>query len=169
MVEEKLKRPLGLKLIIIYDILHLMFVFFSISAGYGGVVGILYIIALYYGLWKMRKDWMYVVIIGKLISTMGYSYFMFTYLSPLTLLFIILNIISIYWLYTNRNIFKEPEKGSALGTKSEWIRFGLIVLGIIIMFILGAINFEYLGYGILALPIWVIFVWFVVPRLMKKK
>lgn len=160
MVEKKLKRPLALKLIFLYSL-------FSIPLSF--ILLPFYIIALYYGLWKMRKDWMYVVIIGKLISTMGYSYFMFTYLSPLTLLFIVLNIISIYWLYTNRNIFKESEKGSVLGTKSEWIRVGLIVWGIIIMFILGAINFEYLGYGILALPIWIIFVWFGIPKLMKKR
>lgn len=48
---------------------------------------------------------------------------MFASLDVLSMVFAILNSISIYWLCINRNIFKEPEKGkNVLGTKSEWIR-----------------------------------------------
>lgn len=160
MVEKKLKRPLALKLIFLYSL-------FSIPLSF--ILLPFYIIALYYGLWKMRKDWMWSMFLFLILSTITNVYNMFISFNVFSLIFIVLNIISIYWLYTNRNIFKEPEKGSVFGTKSEWIRVGLIIFGIVIMFILGAIKIEYLGYGILALPIWIIFVWFGIPKLLKKR
>ena len=140
------------------------------ATGYGGFIGLLYIFALYYGLWKMEKDWMWVLVFGLLLSTVFYVYSMFVYLDVFSMIFVILNSISIYWLYTNRNIFKEPEKGkSALGTKSEWIRVGLIILGTIGILVLSfSVAQDYILYGILFIPVWIIFVWFILPRIYKR-
>jgi len=170
MAERKLKRPMGVKLILAYNILHLLFIFYSMALGYGGFIGLLYIFALYYGLWKMKKDWMWVLVFGLILSTAFYVYSMFVSLDVFSMIFVILNSISVYWLYTNRGIFIKPEKEkSALGTKSEWIRAGLIILGIIgIPISLGMINSDYILYGILGIPIWIIFVWFIVPKLVKR-
>lgn len=103
---KKFKRPLGVKLILAYNILHIIFIIYSMVAGYGGIISILYIFALYYGLWKMRKDWMFLLLFGLVISTLFYLYQMFIYLDLLSMLFVILNSASIYWLYANRKLFK---------------------------------------------------------------
>jgi hypothetical protein len=175
MGEQKLERPLGLKLIIAYNVILLILILISIMTfgwglGGGGVIGILGVLALYYGLWKMKKDWMYLFIFLVAVSTIYYIYSML-FIEVTDIIFAILNSISIYWLYTHRNLFVEPEKGkSALGTKSEWIRVGLILLGVVgIPIILSIINFDYLLYGILAIPLWIIFVWFFIPRLLKRR
>jgi hypothetical protein len=174
MAEQKLKRPMGVKLILAYNILHLLFIFYSMALGYGSFIGILYIFlyifSLYYGLWKMREDWMWVLVFFLILSTAFYIYSMFVSLDVFSMILVILNIISVYWLCANKNIFIKPEKGkSALGTKSEWIRVALIILGIIVIPIsLGMINSDYILYGILAIPIWIIFVWFIVPKLVKR-
>lgn len=166
------ERPLGIKLILAYNILHLFFIFYSMISGYGGIAGILYILALYYGLWKMKKDWMYLLIFGMIASTVYYLYQMFAYTDVLSMTFGILNAISVYWLYSKRSIFiEERKKGkSVLGTKSEWIRVGLVILGIIcIPITIAIINFDYMLYGILSIPIWIIFVWFLLPRIFNTK
>jgi hypothetical protein len=117
MAERKLKRPMGVKLILAYNILHLLFIFYSMALGYGGFIGLLYIFALYYGLWKMKKDWMWVLVFGLILSTAFYVYSMFVSLDVFSMIFVILNSISVYWLYTNRDIFIKSEKEkSALGT-----------------------------------------------------
>lgn len=56
MVKEKLERPMDVKLILTYNVLHLLFILYSVATGYGDSIGLLYIFALYYDLWKMRKD-----------------------------------------------------------------------------------------------------------------
>lgn len=137
MIENKLERPLPVKLILLFNVLHVTFIIISMLSGYGGFVGLLFIIALYYGLWKMKKDWMVLVIFAMIVSTVYYIFLIFAYLDVIAILIVILNIISVVWLFKHRNIFIEPEKGkSALGSKKEWMIVGIIILGLIVFFIL---------------------------------
>lgn len=167
---SKIKRSDAVNLIILYNIIHLVFILYSIMSGYDGFIGLLYIFALYYGLWKMKRDWMYLLVFGMIVSTIYYIHLMLTFIDVFSMVFSVLNSISIYWLYSNRSLFTESEKGkSALGTKSEWIRGGLILLGIIVIPItIAMINFDYMIYGILSTPIWIIFVWFLLPRIHRR-
>lgn len=161
---EQLKRPLILKLILVYSILNIP---------NSPLLLVIYIIALYYGLWKMKREWMWVVVIFLIISTLVHIYRIIVSLNPLLMILVVLNLISIFWLYNNRNIFKKPEKGSDIGTKSEWIRLGIIIFGIIAIILLvllfGITNSDYIIYGILAIPVWIVFVWFILPKFVKKK
>jgi hypothetical protein len=54
--------------------------------------------------------------------------------------------------------------------KSDWQKLALIVIGIFaIPIILLSINYNFAGYALLLIPIWVIFVWKILPRIIKRK
>jgi len=168
-----LKRPLGLKLILIYNLLLLCLIIHSIilygwGLARGGVIGILYLLALYYGLWKMRRDWMFVFLFITILSTFFHLFIMiFADISYILIVFF--NILSIYWLYTHRNIFIKPKGKSAVGTLDEWLRLALIIIGIVLV-PLGILiyNIDYAVYAFLFIPIWIVFVWFFIPKIYKK-
>ena len=168
---KKLGRPLGVKLILLYNILILILVIFSMLAGYGGFLGILYIVALYFGLWKMRRDWMWFLVFSMSITTVYYIYSMFAFLDVLSIIFITFNTVSIIWLINHRNIFIEPRRGkSALGTKGEWVKTILTLVGIFgIPIAVMLIDFNYIIYALLSIPIWLILVWVVFPRIYRKR
>ncbi len=118
MAQEKLERPLGLKLILAYGVILLILTLVSITSFIGLIIGILFPFALYYGLWKMEKDWMYsfiiLVSISILVSILSIYYIYSTLFVDITgIIFVALDSVSICWLYSNRNIFIEPERGKS--------------------------------------------------------
>lgn len=118
--------------------------------GYGGFIGlgaILMIFGLYYGLWKMRKDWMGLVGFLLAVSTVIYIFYaIIEALDIVGMIIIVLNILSIYWFYSHRNLFIEPEKGkSTLGTKKEWKIIGIILITLVVIILISIflINMMY--------------------------
>jgi len=172
MTQEKLERPMGVKLILAYNVVLIVFILSMLGSGGGGVIGLLFLFSLYYGLWRMKKDWMYVFVFLTFISTIYYIYSAL-FIDIYSIIFAILNSVSIYWLYSNKDIFIKPEKGkNALGTKSEWMRLGLIILGVFAIISVSSLvmtDSNYIIYVLLAIPIWIIFVWFFMPKIFGKK
>ena len=153
MVEEE--RPLILNLIIIYILAFLAYAFISMIAGYGGIVGlgsILMLLGLYYGLWKMQKDWMHIVVFLLVISTLlqlyvAYVFLIFAAEIPYFELIagliefgviILLNALSIGWLLSNSKLFHEKPKKKDEKPKGKYsfFRRGEFVMGIIMLILL---------------------------------
>jgi len=136
--KSNLKRPLTLKLIIAYCMLQLLFVILSIVAGYGGYIGfgaVLLVAGLYYGLWKMEREWMWVVVFILGVTTALYMIYAADGLNIIGVMIIILNVLSMHWLYTHKNIFSEPVK-----KKNNWLKIVVIIFAaIIILIIIGGI------------------------------
>ena len=138
-VKKEVKRPLALKLIIVFLILEvILFIIIKLIGGFA-FVGLLFILALYYGLWEMKRDWMYLLIFGMVISVIVSIYGFFIEIGIVGIFSLIdlgiafLNIFSIGWLFNNRNLFEKSEsKGSFWGTKKEWL---IILLIIAIIFV----------------------------------
>ncbi len=143
MAQGKLERPLGLKLILAYGVIYFILSLGSmitLGAGLVGFVFNIFFLFSLYGLWKMKKDWMYAFIflvsISILVSILSiYTYSTFL-IRSINIIFVTLHSISICWLYPNRNIFIEPEKGKST-------RLVLIMLGVIaILFLAIILTYE---------------------------
>lgn len=177
MVEQMVERPLAVKLIFVYvtlQILASLYFTVLVESNYFALLGILLaVLALYHGLWEMKKEWMYFLVV---LLSLGVIFNIFAMIT--TNLFsgldALLSLIAIGWLILNRGIFIEPEGKSAskraFGTKSGLIRRGLILLGIIgilaLVFIYPDMNINYI---LLAVPIWIIFVWFFLPKILGER
>lgn len=138
---EEVKRPLEVKLITVSLLIQAFLIIIIRLMGGFGIIGILFFIALYYGLWKMKKDWMYLLIFGMSISIIisFYSFFVeivggLGIFSVIDLAIGLVNLLSIAWLFSNRNLFTQS-KGSGLGSKKEWMII-LIVLAALVLLVL---------------------------------
>lgn len=137
----KVKRPLAVNLIIIYIVILFIFGVYSITLGYGGFIGlgdILLILGLYYGLWKMQREWMHVVIfLLGLTTAIHVLLFSIQGINAIGVTIVVLDILSLYWLGSHRNIFIKPERGVSRAAK-----IGLIILiAIFILIIFGVIAY----------------------------
>ena len=177
---KKFKRPLFIKLISIYIAIFIVlsiFRFIFIGVSIAELVDIvLIILCLYFCMWKMNKSWMYltvaILILGIISIFDGltfkwvFNYTNSTYSIISSIFTILLNSLSIFWLLRNRNLFTGTSK--FIGAKKDWIKGGLIFFGMAMIIALFLIFFP--DYSILGIPIiilWIIFIWFILPRIIK--
>ena len=139
-----MKKPLALNLIIVYIILLIISNLYFSIVEYGvpiiGLGTILLFVGLYYGLYRMQRDWMWVVVFLLGISTILLFVFLiiFEYLYTIIVitfvLNIILNVLSIYWLCANRNLFEHENKGKGRLNLSRGDKICLVILAVIVLF-----------------------------------
>ena len=55
------------------------------------------------------------------------------------------------------------------GDKSEWIKLGLIVLGMVTIPSALVLTGLDILYGLVGIPVWIIFIWFGIPKILKQK
>jgi len=79
---------------------------------------------------------------------------------------VIIAIIGFYVGY--KQTVKRKESGEK-EKKNEWVRLILIIVGFIVIPItILSFDYNYAGYAILAIFIWIILVWFILPIIYKK-
>ena len=125
-MKEEVKRPLIVKLIIALIIYQLIMIVINMALGNFGVIGWLVIPAVYFGLWKMKRDWMYLLVFLMSTSQIVNVYLIlstiftdFNYFYFIDFAVIILNVLSISWLLFNRDLFTKSEKKSNSINKKE--------------------------------------------------
>jgi len=113
----EVKRPLVVKLFIILIIYQIIMIFVAMILGNFAVIGWLLLPAVYFGLWKMKRDWMYFLLFGWSISQFVNAYLIFStifknfnYFYFIDFATIILNVLCICWCIFNRNLFIKSEK-----------------------------------------------------------
>lgn len=146
-----------------------------------GWIGLIFYLSAINSLWKMKKNWLWYVYLvlgaGIVFNVLSFYWWGFNWLNWIDWLVITqsgINITCIHWLYKNRNLFiesKPPTKTIAekQKEKGEWKKVGLIVLGMFgIPILIILINPNYILYAFFSIPIWAIFVWFLLPRIYRK-
>jgi hypothetical protein len=163
-----IKRPLAAVLILAYVTLSRMVAILfpdaaGVNIGVAIVSGLIGSFIAYKAIWRMQRDWMYLMLAGlcltALLSLLQIPQNIFTVFDVMILF------VSIAWLVINKELFHE---GDGAGTKGEWIRVGLIVVGALGIPLL-AIYFtpDLLLYAAVLIPLWIAFVWFVLPRFIR--
>jgi hypothetical protein len=115
-MKEEVKRPLVVKLFIILIIYQIIIIAVNMALGNFGAIGWLLLPAVYFGLWKMERNWMYFLLFGWSISQVGNAYLIISNLKNFNILFlidfavVILNVMAISWCIFNRNLFSKSEK-----------------------------------------------------------
>jgi hypothetical protein len=113
---KKTTRPLILNLIILWLILLIIFTPFILQELTFTIIIfglIFFVFCIYYGLWKMKKQWMWIVILILVFTIIFFLFFIFLVLSSgeeikgliYPSVIVLLNILSIFWLFTHKNLF----------------------------------------------------------------
>lgn len=152
-------------------------------SGVFGLIGIILYFLAIRSLWRMEKSWLwwvYVILVGGILfNGLSFYWWGFTFLYWIDWFVVgasIVNVLCLYWLFKNRNLFVEPPKPKPKTKeekrkeKGEWKKTGLILVGLLIFYpIFFSLNSnpDYIFYSLLFIPIWIIFIWFILPKLVK--